>query len=201
MLGGSSGLNYMAYVRGPPGDVDAWEAAGAKGRSYEELLPYFVKSEGLTRPNPPDGVVIDDSVHGTDGPPGVSVRSPRTAAAEQFVQAAGTVGIPMGDYNGRDRGGPTGCASLFQITTRAGKRSSTFHAFLEPALDRENLTVPTHARAERILFESTGSGPRASGVGYRTGDAGTAGGGVNARWPRPLRSGAAAPARRSSSGG
>ncbi len=174
MLGGSSGLNYMAYVRGHPGDFDAWEADGAKGWSYDEVLPFFVKSEGLTRPNPPEGVVVDDSVHGSDGPLGVSVRSPRTVAAEQFVQAAGAVGIPMGDYNGRDRGGPAGCASLFQTTTREGKRSSTFHAFLAPALDRPNLTVLTHAQAERILFESTGSGLRATGVSYRTADGGTA---------------------------
>jgi choline dehydrogenase len=174
MLGGSSGLNYMAYVRGHPGDFDAWEAAGAKGWSYDEVLPYFVKSEGLTRPHPPEGVTIDPSVHGTDGPLGVSVRSPRTAPAEQFVQAAGAVGIPMGDYNGRDRGGPAGCASLFQTTTREGKRSSTFHAFLEPAMARENLTVITRAQVERILLESGGSGLRASGVSYRTADGGTA---------------------------
>ena len=90
------------------------------------------------------------------------------------MQAAGTAGIPIGDYNARDRGGPAGCASLFQTTTRDGKRSSTFHAFLEPALDRPNLTVLTHAQAERIRFESTGSGLRASGVSYRTADGGIA---------------------------
>ena len=67
-----------------------------------------MKSEDLAPPDPPDGVVIDDDVHGTGGPLGVSVRSPRTVAAEQFVEAAEATGIPMGDYNGRDRGGPTG---------------------------------------------------------------------------------------------
>ncbi|MEP7331983.1 MAG: GMC family oxidoreductase N-terminal domain-containing protein [Terracoccus sp.] len=167
MLGGSSGLNYMAYVRGHPGDFDGWEAGGAKGWSYDDVLPYFVKSEDLAPPDPPEGVVIDEEAHGEGGPLGVSVRAPRTVAAEQFVAAAQAAGIPMGDYNGRDRGGPTGCASLFQTTTREGKRSSTYHAFLEPVMERANLTVITHAQVERVLMESSGAGLRATGVRYR----------------------------------
>jgi choline dehydrogenase len=167
MLGGSSGLNYLAYVRGHPGDFDGWAANGAKGWAYDDVLPYFLKSEDLVPPDPPEGMVIEDDVHGTGGPLGVSVRSPRTLAAEQFVQAAEATGIPMGDYNGRDRGGPVGCASLFQTTTRNGRRSSTYHAFLEPVLDRANLTVITHAQVERVLLEPGGTGPRATGVRYR----------------------------------
>ena len=167
MLGGSSGLNYMAYVRGHPGDFDGWAGDGAKGWSYIDVLPYFLKSEDLATPDPPEGVVIDEEAHGSGGPLGVSVRSPRTVAAEQFVAAAEAAGIPMGDYNGRDRGGPAGCASLFQTTTRDGKRSSTYHAFLEPVMDRANLTVFTHAQVERILLESGGAGLRAAGVRYR----------------------------------
>ncbi len=174
MLGGSSGLNYMAYVRGHPGDFDAWAAGGGKGWAYADVLPYFAKSEDLAPPDPPDGVVIEDDVHGTGGPLGVSVRSPRTAAAEQFVAAAEAAGIPMGDYNGRDRGGPVGCASLFQTTTREGKRSSTYHAFLEPVLERANLIVIAHAQVEKVLLEETGSGARATGVRYRTADGRTA---------------------------
>ncbi|MGJ9421686.1 GMC family oxidoreductase [Aeromicrobium sp. CF3.5] len=175
MLGGSSGLNYMAYVRGHPGDFDSWSADGAKGWAYDDVLPYFIKSEGLADPNgagSPDGdeVVIDEEVHGTDGPLGVSVRAPRTVAAQQFVQAAEAVGIPRGDYNGRDRGGAVGVSSLFQTSTRDGKRSSTFHAFLEPNLDRSNLTIITHAQVERILLESGGADPRATGVQYRDAD-------------------------------
>src|SRR4249919_2245263 len=69
MLGGSSGLNYMAYVRGHPGDFDSW---GADGWSYSDVLPYFLKSEGLC---PCDGIVIDAEAHSTTGPLGVSVRS------------------------------------------------------------------------------------------------------------------------------
>ena len=173
MLGGSSGLNYLAYVRGHPGDFDGWAADGAKGWSYADVLPYFVKSEDLAPPDPPEGVEIDDEAHGTGGPLGVSVRSPRTVAAEQFVEAAAAAGIPSGDYNGRDRGGPNGLASLFQTTTREGKRSSTYHAFLEPALDRPNLTIITHALVEKVLIEADGAGPRATGVQYRDTDGAT----------------------------
>jgi choline dehydrogenase len=170
MLGGSSGLNYMAYVRGHPGDFDGWAADGGKGWSYHEVLPYFLKSEDLTPPDPPEGVVIDEDAHGTGGPLGVSVRAPRTVAAEQFVEAAAAAGIPTGDYNGRDRGGPVGCASLFQTTTRNGRRSSTYHAFLEPAMERDNLTVITHAQVEQVLLEPDGAGLRAIGVRYRDAD-------------------------------
>lgn len=170
MLGGSSGLNYMAYVRGHPGDFDGWAADGAKGWSYDDVLPFFMMSEDLTPPDPPDGVVIDEEAHGTGGPLGVSVREPRMLAAEQFVEAAAAAGIPTGDYNGRDRGGPTGLASLFQTTTRDGKRSSTYHAYLEPALDRPNLTIITHAHVERVLLEVDGAGPRATGIRYRDRD-------------------------------
>ena len=170
MLGGSSGLNYMAYVRGHPGDFDGWAADGGKGWSYDDVLPYFMKSEGLVPPDPADGVDIDDEAHSADGPLGVSVRSPRTLAAEQFVEAATAAGIPRGDYNGRDRGGPTGVSSLFQTTTKDGRRTSTYHAFLEPALERPNLTIITHALVERVLLEIDGAGPRATGVRYRDRD-------------------------------
>src|SRR5215468_10743890 len=78
MLGGSSGLNYMAYVRGHPGDFNAWAERGAAGWGYDDLLPYFRKSEGLA---PCSDVVVDADAHGTDGPLGVSVRSPILQAA------------------------------------------------------------------------------------------------------------------------
>ena len=73
MLGGSSGLNYMAYVRGHPGDFDSWAAGGADGWSYEEVLPYFLKAEGFV--NSPE-LHADPDVHGRNGPVGVSVRQP-----------------------------------------------------------------------------------------------------------------------------
>ncbi len=167
MLGGTSGLNYMAYVRGHPGDFDAWADGGATGWAYDDVLPYFKKSEGI---QPSGDIVVDADAHNTEGPLGVSVRTPVIGAAQQFVSAAAAAGIPTGDYNGRDRGGPDGVASLFQTTTKDGKRSSTFHAFLEPAMGRDNLTVITHAHVRRILFDGGGDGLTATGVEYHTAD-------------------------------
>ena len=168
MLGGSSGLNYMAYVRGHPGDFDAWADGGARGWAYDDLLPYFKKSEGF---QPSGDIVIDPDAHNTDGPLGVSVRAPVIPAAQQFVDAAKATGIPTGDYNGRDRARPEGVASLFQTTTRNGRRSSTFHAFLEPVMDaRDNLVVLPRSRVQRILLEDSADGLVATGVEYRTAD-------------------------------
>ena len=102
MLGGSSGINYMAYVRGHPGDFDFWAEGGATGWSYADVLPYFRKSEGLA---PSGDILIDAPAHNNNGPLGVSVRSPVLTGAREFVAAAEAAGIPRGDYNGRDRGG------------------------------------------------------------------------------------------------
>ena len=165
MLGGSSGLNYMAYVRGHPGDFDSWAAQGAEGWSYQEVLPYFRKAEGFV--DSPE-LNADHDVHGHDGPVGVSLRQPILNASTQFVKAAGAVGLQPGDYNGRDRLSPEGVASPFQTTTKDGRRSSTFHAYLEPAMDRENLTIVTGALVERIVLETDGDAVRATGVVYRT---------------------------------
>lgn len=165
MLGGSSSLNYMAYVRGHQGDFDAWAAAGAEGWSYAEVLPYFKKSEGLSASA---DVVIDPEAHSTEGPLGVSVRKPVLPGARAFVEAVKAVGIPEGDYNGRDRAAPKGVVSLFQTTTRDGKRSSTYHAFLEGETQaRENLTILTGVHVTRVLLENGAEGPTATGVEYR----------------------------------
>lgn len=166
MLGGSTGINYMAYVRGHPGDFDAWASSGATGWGYDEVLPYFIKSEDLA---PSSEISVDAEAHGSGGPLGVSVRSPVIPAARDFVTAAAASGIPKGDYNGRDRGGPAGVSSLFQTTTRKGMRSSTYHAFLEGAPEkRPNLTILTHALVTRItLAEDTAGAKTATGIEYR----------------------------------
>ncbi|HYN80315.1 MAG TPA: GMC family oxidoreductase N-terminal domain-containing protein, partial [Gemmatimonadaceae bacterium] len=165
MLGGSSGLNYMAYVRGHPGDFDAWAEGGATGWSYADVLPYFRKSEGLA---PCDEVVIDEAAHNSAGPMGVCVRSPILPGARQFVEAAQAAGIPRGDYNGRNRGGAAGVVSLVQTSTRQGKRSSTYRAFLEGEADhRPNLTIITGAQATRVLLEGSPGQIEAKGVEYR----------------------------------
>jgi choline dehydrogenase len=165
MLGGSSGINYMMYVRGNSGDFDAWAQDGATGWSYAEVLPYFKKSEGLA---PSTDIVIDEGAHNTTGPLGVSVRDPILPAAQQFVEAAVAAGVPKGDYNGRDRNDPRGVASLTQFTTRNGRRSSTYEAFLagEPE-GRPNLTIMTGAQATRVLLEGVGARTVATGVEYR----------------------------------
>src|SRR5437773_4540635 len=166
MLGGSSGINYMMYVRGNPGDFDAWAEGGAPGWGYAEVLPYFKKSEGLA---PSADIVIDETAHNTKGPLGVSARDPILPAARQFVEAAVAAGIPKGDYNGRDRGAPDGVASLTQFTTRDGRRSSTYQAFLagEPE-QRPNLTIITGARATRVFLDVSDGQTIATGVEYRT---------------------------------
>ena len=174
MLGGSSGLNYMAYVRGHPGDFDAWAEGGATGWSYRDVLPYFRKSEGLA---PSDDIAIDAPAHNATGRLGVSVRSPVLAGACEFVEAAVAAGIPRGDYNGRDRGGPDGVVSLLQTSTRAGQRSSTYHAFLEGDVEqRPNLTIITGAQATRVLLAGSPGHIMATGVEYRlaTGEVRTA---------------------------
>jgi choline dehydrogenase len=166
MLGGSSSINYMAYVRGHPGDFDSWAAGGATGWGYDDVLPYFKKSEGLA---PSGDIVVDTEAHNTQGPLGVSVRSPVLAGAQEFVDAAVAAGIAPGDYNGRDRGGPGGVVSLLQTTTRDGKRSSTYHAFLEGEVEqRPNLAVICGAHVTRVLLEGRPGGLRATGVEYRT---------------------------------
>ncbi len=172
MLGGSSGINYMAYVRGHPGDFDSWAAGGAAGWGYDDVLPYFKKSEGLAASG---DIIVDADAHSTEGPLGVSVRAPVLTGAQDFVAAAVAAGIPMGDYNGRDRGGAEGVVSLFQTTTRDGKRSSTYHAFLEGEVEqRPNLEVICGAQVIKVLFEADPDSLRATGVEYRTADRQTA---------------------------
>jgi choline dehydrogenase-like flavoprotein len=172
MLGGSSGINYMAYVRGHPGDFDSWAAGGAVGWSYADVLPYFKKSEGLA---PSGDIVVDSDAHNTQGVLGVSVRAPVLTGAQEFVDAAVAAGIPRGDYNGRDRGGADGVVSLLQTTTRDGKRSSTYHAFLEGDVEqRPNLEVICGAHVTRVIVEGGPDGLRATGVEYMTADGTTA---------------------------
>jgi choline dehydrogenase len=166
MLGGSSGINYSAYVRGHPGDFDAWAANGAVGWSYDEVLPYFKKSEGLV---PTVDIIVDVDVHNMQGPLGVSVPAPINPGSREFVDAAVAAGIPAGDYNGDARRGSDGVSSLFQTTIREGKRSSTYHAFLEGAVEqRPNLTVITNAQVTRIVLAGSPGELTARGVEYST---------------------------------
>merc|ERR1719230_1884503 len=144
MLGGSSAINYMMYVRGHPGDYDSWAKGGASGWSYKDVLPYFKKSEGLV----PDGeqsatnkLNVDREVHGTTGPLGVSHPNPVFPVFEEFMTAAAKTGLPPIDYNGSSRGGPAGGSAFTQYSIKNGQRSSPYAAFLSGAEARPNLKV------------------------------------------------------------
>ncbi|GAC1412345.1 MAG: hypothetical protein NVSMB69_14760 [Novosphingobium sp.] len=165
MLGGSSGINYMVWVRGHPQDFDHWAELGADGWNYDAVLPAFKRIEDLV---PSNEIVIDQNAHGRGGPVGVAVRSPMIPATRQFVAAAEAAGIPRGDYNGKDRLNPAGVSSAHQANTRKGKRSSTYHAYLEGEAEaRSNLTIVTGALVTRVLLEGEGAALTAIGIEYR----------------------------------
>jgi choline dehydrogenase len=151
-LGGSSSTNAMAYVRGSYADYDEWAALGNQGWSYEDVLPYFLRSE--------HNEDISNDYHGKNGLLNVTyAKYFQTPFAQAFVDACDEVGIPKNDdYNGARQEG----AGLFQFTIKDGKRHSTATAFLKPALGRANLTVVTHAMAKQVLIE----GNKATGVEY-----------------------------------
>ncbi len=165
MLGGSSGINYMVWVRGHPQDFDHWAEIGAEGWSYDAVLPAFKRMEDLV---PSNEITIDQAAHGTGGPVGVAVRSPMIPATRQFVEAAEAAGIPRGDYNGKDRFNLAGVSSAHQTNTRQGRRASTYHAYLEGEAEaRPNLTIITGAHVTRIVLEGEGDTLTATGVEYR----------------------------------
>jgi choline dehydrogenase-like flavoprotein len=155
MIGGSSSMNAMFYVRGHRSDFDRWvDDFGATGWSYDEILPLFKRSEHNEE--------IRDEFHGAGGELNVTRRRWLSTYWEPFLDAAGAAGIErIDDYNGAEMEG----ASLLQATTRRGRRHSTAEAFLKPARKRENLVVETDAHARRILIE----GGRAVGVEHAQG--------------------------------
>jgi len=156
VLGGSSSINGLIYIRGQAQDFDHWRQLGNAGWSAEEVLPYFRKSEDNER-----GA---DEWHGAGGPLGVSDLRDRHPVAEAYVEAAQQCGYPSNaDFNGAAQEG----AGFYQTTTRRGVRSSTAVAYLAPVRDRNNLKVVSEALATRILFD----GRRATGVEYDVGGA------------------------------
>lgn len=154
VLGGSSSLNGLLYVRGQREDYDRWAALGNTGWSYEEVLPYFKKSEDQER-----GA---NEYHGVGGPLKVSDLRLRRPIADHFIAGAKDIGIPFNkDYNGESQEG----VGYFQQTAHKGFRWSTAKGFLRPARSRSNLTVETKAQTMRVLFE----GKRAVGVEFKQG--------------------------------
>ena len=153
-LGGSSAINAMIYMRGHRSDYDRWTEAGAEGWSYDEILPYFKKSQDQARG--------ESHYHGAGGP--LHVTDPQTVnpLTRAFLAACAACGIPPNsDFNDNQMDG----AGLFQVTIKNGRRHSAADAFLKPILGRENLTVLTSAQATSIIFE----GARAVGVSYSVG--------------------------------
>lgn len=141
-LGGSSSTNAMAYVRGNKEDFNEWAALGNKGWTYEEVLPYFKKSENNEQ--------FGEPYHGNGGEMNVTQSRLPGVLAEVFIEACGECGIPRNDdQNGKEQEG----AGLLQFTIRKNRRHSTAGAFLKPALRRSNLTVRTNTQVKRVLIE------------------------------------------------
>ena len=152
VLGGSSSINGLLYVRGQHEDYDRWRQHGNAGWGFADVLPYFKKAENQQR-----GA---DEFHGADGPLPVSDLGHPDALSAAFIKAAAETGIPENpDFNGASQEG----AGFFQTTTRNGRRASTAVAYLRPAKGRHNLHVETSALAQRIRFE----GRRAAAVEYK----------------------------------
>jgi choline dehydrogenase len=150
-LGGSSAINGLIYIRGQREDYDHWAALGNHGWGYNDVLPYFIKSES-NELGPSD-------LHGANGPLRVSNIRSKDELIEAFIAGAGEQGVPRtSDFNGSSQEG----AGYYQLTTHNGLRCSSATAYLKPAKHRSNLRIETNAQATRIEFE----GSRAVGVGY-----------------------------------
>ncbi|WP_336134990.1 GMC family oxidoreductase [Natronomonas amylolytica] len=165
-LGGSSSINAMIYIRGHARDYDEWAALGNDGWGYEDVLPYFKRNEDF-RPGKKSSLLgrtkgsrADEEYHGTDGPLAVSNPQSPHPLSETFVEAAVEAGYDRNpDFNGDTQAG----VGTYHLTQRDGKRHSAADAYLEPALDRRNLTVETGAQATEIRFD----GDRATGVEFQ----------------------------------
>ena len=139
----------MAYVRGNKEDFNEWAALGNNGWAYEDVLPYFKKSEHNEN--------FGEPYHGKSGPLNVTHSQQPTPMGEAFIQACASNGIPKNaDYNGAEQPG----ASMLQFTIKNNQRHSTATAFLKPVLHRKNLTVKTGSHVKRIIIEEG----RATGV-------------------------------------
>ena len=152
VLGGTSSINGMVYIRGQKEDYDHWRQLGNTGWGYEDVLPYFKKSQDQQRGT--------DDYHGVGGPLAVSDPMDPHPMADAFIQAAQDVGYNRNDdFNGATQEG----FGYIQWTARNGRRCSTAAGFLKPARNRPNLTVKANALANRVLFDGT----KAVGVEYR----------------------------------
>jgi choline dehydrogenase len=142
VLGGSSSINAMCYIRGVPEDYDDWAAQGATGWDWTSVLPYFRRSERNSRGG--------DALHGGEGPLSVSDLRYTNPLSHAFIAAGRQAGFPVNpDFNGAQQEG----VGLYQVTQRDGARCSAAVAYLAPARRRANLSVHTGALARRIVTE------------------------------------------------
>ncbi|MEU6187851.1 GMC family oxidoreductase N-terminal domain-containing protein [Nocardia sp. NPDC047038] len=149
VVGGSSSMNAMIYIRGARADYDGWAAGGADGWSFDEVLPYFMKAEDNERGK--------DAYHGVGGPLAVSESRSRHPLGDAFLRAAEQAGhLRNEDFNGSTQLG----VGRYQVTQRNGMRCSAAVGYLHPAASRPNLTVITGALAHRVVIENG----RATGV-------------------------------------
>ena len=157
-FGGSSSTNAMAYVRGNAADYDGWSELGNSGWSYNEVLPFFKRSENHAQIDK-----MDIGYHSSNGELGVTFPTKfKTPYVEEFVTACASIGIPANsDYNGSKQEG----ASVVQSTIENGKRASGASAFLTPILKRPNLTAISHAQVDKIIIKDK----KAIGVQYKKG--------------------------------
>jgi choline dehydrogenase len=154
VLGGSSSINGLVYIRGQHQDFDHWRQLGNTGWSFDDVLPYFKRAE--------DKIGGGGELHGTGGPLAVSEVDGYDPISKAFIKSALDLGFPRNDdFNGKVQEG----AGYYHLTTRNGRRCSTAVGYLRPAMKRPNLRVVTHALSERIVLE----GKRAVGVTYRQG--------------------------------
>ena len=153
VLGGSSSINAMVFIRGQHQDYDSWEALGNPGWGWASIGPLFQKME--------DNTAGANEFRGSGGPLSVSdISVSAHPTCNDFIAACEAVGLPRNaDFNGATQEG----AGLYQNNTRRGVRASAAAAFLRPAMRRANLTVVTHAQATRIVFD----GRKATGIEYR----------------------------------
>lgn len=155
VVGGSSSINGLIYIRGQAADYDQWRQMGNEGWSYSDVLPLFKRSESQVRGT--------DDYHGTNGPLSVSDLADKHPLCEAFIAAAQDTGIRANsDFNGARQEG----AGYYQLTTRKGLRCSAAKAFLKPALKRENLHLITRAAVQKLVL----NGRKVNGVTCRIGD-------------------------------
>ncbi len=156
VLGGSSSINGLVYIRGQREDYDHWRQLGCDGWDYESVLPHFRQAEDQRR----DASAFDADYHGTGGPLGVSDHEARDELAEAVIDAAEQTGIPRNnDFNGAEQEG----VGYYQLTTRHGRRCSAAVAYLNPVKKRPNLTIITKALVGKVRTKEK----IAKGVIYR----------------------------------